>query len=188
MEILRVIVTGTTGAGKTSFVHAVSEIEVIRSKPPTADSINLQKQSMSTLDFGRLTFDDRQMLHLYGIPGNPQLDFMWDILVHRAHACIVLMDAHRPQDFRLTRRIVSNLKRRSRVPMIVGLTHADCPDAWSIANAELALGLTSEQYRSPVVIVNATQPESVLRSLLILTHEMINAPDQNRMPLALAKR
>lgn len=175
MEILRVVVTGTTGAGKTSFIRAVSEIEVASlERQPT--NVDLQKQSMSTLDFGRLTFGDYQMLHLYGIPESPHLDFMWDILLRRAHACVVLMDAQRPRDFRSTRRILSNLSRRSKVPMIVGLTHADCPDAWTLANAELALGLKSDRYCSPLVIVNATQPESVLRSLLILTREMINVP------------
>lgn len=175
MEILRVIVTGTTGAGKTSFIRAASEIEVasLEQQPNGSD---LQKRSLSTLDFGQLTFGAHQMLHLYGIPESPQLDFMWDIFMHRAHACMILMDAQRPQNFRSTRRILSNLSRRSKVPMIIGLTHADCPDAWSLANAELALGLKSERHRSPLVIVNATQSESVLRSLLILTREMINVP------------
>jgi uncharacterized protein len=175
MEILRVIVTGTTGAGKTSFIRSVSEIEVasLERQPTQTD---LQRQSMSTLDFGRLTIGDHQMLHLYGIPESPQLDFMWDILLHRAHACMVLMDAQRPQDFRSTRRILSNLSRRCKVPMIIGLTHADCPDAWTLDNAGLALGLKSSRSCSPLVIVNATQPESVLRSLLILTREMINVP------------
>jgi signal recognition particle receptor subunit beta len=177
MEILRVVITGTAGAGKTSFIRAVSEIGVTNpSQKQLPNPSGFQRPAMTTLDFGRLSFSDRQVLHLYGIPGNPQLDFMWDILIRRAHACIVLMDAHRPQHFRSTRRILSALNQRVRVPLLVGLTHTDHPDAWTLKNAELALGLMSERYQFPVVVVNATQPESVLRSLLILTQEIIHVP------------
>jgi uncharacterized protein len=52
---MNLVVTGTVGAGKTTFILSVSEIE---------------------MDFGTLQFGDEMALHIYGIPGQTRFDFI----------------------------------------------------------------------------------------------------------------
>jgi len=101
MEVMRLIVTGTVGAGKSTFIRAVSEIEVVDTDTRATDETALlKKKTTVAFDFGRLQFGPDMALHLYGTPGQTRFDFMWDLLIHKAHAYIVLVAAHRPREFR----------------------------------------------------------------------------------------
>lgn len=119
MEILRVVVAGTVGSGKTSFIRAISEIEVIDTDRRATDEVaNLKQETTVAFDFGRLTFAPNQALHLYGTPGQSRFDFMWDMLIQKAHAYILLLDAHHPQDFRHGRRITNRQAQSASVPLL----------------------------------------------------------------------
>jgi signal recognition particle receptor subunit beta len=60
------------------------------------------------------------------------------------------------------------MKQRSPVPMIIGLTHTDCPGAWDAANIALALGYPNPSRRPPVVTVNANETASVAQAVIAL--------------------
>lgn len=169
MEIMRLVVTGTFGAGKSTFVRTVSEIEVVDTDRQVTDSTaSLKKSTTVALDFGRLSFGREMVVHMYGTPGQPRFDFMWDLLIRRAHAYILLVAANRPGDFRHARRLVAFMNQRVQIPLIIGLTHTDCPGAWSQEDVVIALGYGNEKNRPPIVTVNATQRNSVIQALLIL--------------------
>lgn len=85
MAILRVVVTGGVGAGKTSLIRTISEIEVVDTDKKATDEVRqLKEKTTVALDFGRLTIASNQSLHLYGTPGQLRFDFMWDILIAKA--------------------------------------------------------------------------------------------------------
>jgi signal recognition particle receptor subunit beta len=175
MEILRIVVTGSVGVGKTSFVRAISEIDVVDTDKRATDETALIKSATTVaMDFGRLTFAPNQSLHLYGTPGQSRFDFMWDMLITQADAYILLVPAHRPQDFYNCARILKFMNQRVQIPMLVGLTHTDCPDAWHIEDIALALGLVDKSTRPPFMIVNATDPASVLETLIAVIQEIIH--------------
>ncbi|KAM3099420.1 hypothetical protein ACKFKF_14905 [Phormidesmis sp. 146-12] len=46
-------------------------------------------------------------LHIYGTLGQSRFDFMWDLLIRKAHAYIVLVPAQRPEAFRQARQILA---------------------------------------------------------------------------------
>ena len=169
MEIMRLVVAGTVGAGKSTFIRSVSEIEVVDTDTRATDETALLKEKTTVaFDFGRLQFGPDMALHLYGTPGQSRFDFMWDILIHKAHAYILLVPAHRPSDFRSARRILAFMNQRVQIPMVIGLTHSDCPGAWSSENVAIALGYFDEKKRPPIVNVNATQTASVVESVIVL--------------------
>jgi signal recognition particle receptor subunit beta len=177
MEIFRVVITGTVGAGKTSFIRTISEIEVVDTDRRATDETALLKRNTTVaFDFGRLTIGPDQAMHLYGTPGQSRFDFMWDILIRKAHAYILLINAHRPQDLRNGRRILSFMNQRAQIPMIIGLSHMDCPDAWAPENIALALGLLDESKRPPLIGLNATDQDSVSNALITLIQEMLAVP------------
>jgi uncharacterized protein len=173
MEILRIVVTGNVGAGKTTFIRTISEIEVVDTDKRATDEMSeIKTNTTVALDFGRLTISPKQSLHLYGTPGQARFDFMWDILVQKAHAYILLVDAHRPDHFRHNRKILNFFKKRVDLPYLVGITHSDCEGAWEAPDIALSLGMLGEQ--APIVTVNATETKSVKETLVSLVELLTN--------------
>lgn len=176
MEIMRLVVTGTVGVGKSSFIRSASEIAVVDTdRQATDETALLKKKTTVAMDFGRLQFGPDMALHLYGTPGQSRFDFMWDILIRKAHAYIMLVDAHRPSDFRNARRILAFMNQRVHIPMIIGLTHVDCKGAWSEDNVAIALGYVDEKNRPPIVAVNANQRDSVVQALIALVQHFMQS-------------
>ena len=176
MEVMRLIVTGTVGAGKSTFIRSISEIDVVDTDTLATDETALLKQKTTVaLDFGRLQFSPDMALHLYGTTGQSCFDFMWDILIRKAHAYIVLVAAHRPRDFRQARKIITFMNQRVQIPMIIGLTHTDFPDAWSEEDVFLALGYMDENHLPPMVKVNPMQRDSVANAVIVLVHHLMQS-------------
>jgi hypothetical protein len=173
-QIIPVVVTGTVGAGKSSFIRSVSDIAPVDTDRKATDETALMKKKTTVaMDFGRLHLGNKISVHLYGTPGQSRFDFMWDILIRRAAAYILLVDAHRPSDFRYARKILSFMKQRVNIPLIIGLTHTDCKGAWSKDNVAIALGFVDEKRRPPIVILNPTQRQSVVQLLTILVQQVL---------------
>ncbi|MBW4518996.1 MAG: ATP/GTP-binding protein [Scytolyngbya sp. HA4215-MV1] len=182
MEIMRLVVTGPVGAGKSTFIRSVSEIAVVDTDRRATDETALLKQKTTVaFDFGRLSFGPEMALHLYGTPGQSRFDFMWDILIQKAHAYILLVAAHRPSEFIEARRIRAFMRQRSPVPMIIGLTHMDVPEAWDLENAAIALGYLSTNKRPPIIAVDPTQTTSVAQAVITLVQHSMQA---HLMPLS----
>jgi uncharacterized protein len=169
MEIMNLVVTGTVGAGKTTFIRSVSEIEVVDTDRKATDAVADMKQNTTvSMDFGTLQFGDEMALHIYGTPGQTRFDFMWEILIERAHAYVLLIAAHRPSEFHHARRIMNFMNRQAQIPMIIGLTHSDCEGAWGREDIALALGYQEITQQPPIVLVDANDGESVAMSLVAL--------------------
>ena len=171
---MRLVVTGPVGAGKSTFIRSVSEIEVVDTdRQATDETADLKPKTTVAFDFGRLQFGPAMALHLYGTPGQSRFDFMWDILIKQAHAYVLLVAAHRPAEFRYARRIATFMHQRRQLPMVVGLTHTDCPNAWQSENIAIALGYINPQTRPPFITVNANEQASVAQAIVtLIQHSM----------------
>ena len=166
---MTLVVTGPVGSGKSTFIRSISEIAVVDTdRNATDETLALKKKTTVALDFGRLQFGPERALHLYGTPGQARFDFMWDILIRKAHAYILLVAANRPHEFRYARRMLTFMQQRSQAPMILGLTHMDCEGAWETNNIRVALGCWSEHTTPPIITVNPTQRASVAQAIIAL--------------------
>lgn len=166
---MRLVVTGPVGAGKSTFIRSISEIEVVETDQIATDATGLLKRTTTVaLDYGRLQFSPTMAIHLYGTPGQSRFDFMWDVLVQRAHAYILLVPANRPAEFRNAKLIHCFMQERSSVPMIVGITHNDYENAWRISDIKIALGFTNESQCPPFVTLNAMNAQSVAETVLAM--------------------
>lgn len=173
MEILRLIVTGATGTGKSTLIRSVSEIEVVDTMQiSTPKPSCLNPKNTIALDFGRLNFNPGMAIHLYGTPGQARFDFMWNLLIGRSHACLLLIGANRPGDFRDASRILAFMKARVQIPIIIGLTHTDCPGAWSKEDATIALGYGNQRRRPTIMQVNPNKKASVIQVLITLVEQL----------------
>ncbi len=169
MVNLRVVVTGTVGAGKSTFVRTASEIEVVEIERKITDKIStLKDQTTVAFDFGKLVLDANMDLHLYGTPGQSRFDFMWDILIKGADAYILLVAANQPSDFPYAREIFLFMNKRVHVPMIIGLTHMDCAGALPPGDIVKNLDAIKDEIYPTIVTVNPNLKSSVLHALRVL--------------------
>ena len=170
MKTMRSVVAGTVGAGKTTFVHTLSEIDVVNTdRPATDETLLVKAETTVALDFGRLILSPNMDLHIYGTPGQSRFDFMWDLLIQNAHNYILLVAAHRPDDFQYSREILTFINKRVQIPMLIGLTHTDCPGAIESTEIMRRLGYDPTAKNCPPSIkVNPTERASVIEALVVL--------------------
>ncbi|PNW36407.1 UNVERIFIED_CONTAM: hypothetical protein BEN50_16655 [Euhalothece sp. KZN 001] len=151
------------------FVSTTSEIQGAALVTP--DGLPLATTLPGKMDFGKLRFSPEFAMHLYGTPGQERFDFMWDLLIRKAHAYILLVGANQPKQFRSARRIMSFMNQRVQIPMLVGVTHTDCENAWQLDNIRIALGFASE--KSPLLQpVHPLETTSVAQTLLTLAQQL----------------
>jgi len=89
----KIIFTGPVGAGKTTAIRALSDIEPVCTEQLATDEVALRKSETTVaLDYGMMSLDDKEMIHLYGTPGQKRFDFMWEILTNGGIGLVILLD------------------------------------------------------------------------------------------------
>ncbi|MBD2019477.1 ATP/GTP-binding protein [Leptolyngbya sp. FACHB-36] len=172
MEIKRLLVAGAVGAGKSTFVRSIGEIGVVDTEEIATDETALIKPTTTVVfDFSRVTLP-QYTLHVYGTPGQYRFNFIWEMLIEQAHVLLLLVAAHRPDDFKQTQKIIAFMQKhasksaagQSQLPMMLGITHTDCPDA--IAPEEIVSALELSTLVSlPVLTINPLDRISVANAL-----------------------
>ena len=109
MQTVKMVISGAVNAGKTEFIKAISEIEVVSTERRATDDTKLiKKETTVAMDFGRIAVADDLVLHLFGTPGQKRFDFMWEILSEGMLGLVILVDSTRPETFRETNELASD--------------------------------------------------------------------------------
>lgn len=96
MKEHKILITGTTGAGKTTAIAAISEVPPISTDVVSRDqSIDKEKTTVA-FDYGVFSLGDDECVRIYGTPGQKRFSFMWKILAKGALGVIILVDNTRP--------------------------------------------------------------------------------------------
>ena len=97
MSEIKLLFAGPMGAGKTTAIRAISEIEPISTEVANTDLDECDKaETTVAMDYGELTLDTGHTLRLYGSPGQRRFEFMWPLLAEGALGIVVLLDNSRP--------------------------------------------------------------------------------------------
>jgi small GTP-binding protein len=167
MQTVKMVVTGPFSAGKTEFIRAISEIDVVSTERKISSEAERIKQDTTVaMDFGRITIDEDLVLYLFGTPGQRRFDFMWEILSEGMLGFIVLIDSVRPETFREARHILEIFRGYAETPYVVAANKQDLPDAWSTEDLRIALKIDSEIKILPCVARDKEYVKEVLLELL----------------------
>lgn len=170
------VVTGPFNCGKTHFVGAISEIDVVSTERKiSSEAEKVKDQTTVAMDFGRITVDDELILYLFGTPGQRRFDFMWEILAEGMLGFVVLVDSARPETFREAKSILETFRAYAPTPYIVAANKQDLPDAWALDDLRIALRLDDGVKLLPCV---ATDREKVKNVLLELLYSILEEMDK----------
>jgi uncharacterized protein len=136
MSEIKLVFTGSAGAGKTTAISTISEIPVIntdvRSNDFTTHIIHQNKEATRketitvAMDYGELTLDDGQKLRIYGTPGQQRFDYMWKILIKGALGLIILVDNAGSDPIGDLARYLDNFREFIKeTSAVVGITRMD---------------------------------------------------------------
>jgi len=161
----KIIFTGPVGAGKTSAIASISDIEPVVTDELAQDMTKSRKAATTVaMDYGLMKLNGGERIHLYGTPGQERFDFMWDILVNGGIGLILLINNSRPDPFRDLEFFLTSFDEFIHETQVaIGVTQMDVSERPRIA--EYHNRLVERGLKVPVFDVDARRKKDV--SLLV---------------------
>ncbi|GGZ73030.1 ATP/GTP-binding protein [Streptomyces subrutilus] len=173
---LKIVIVGGFGVGKTTMVRSVSEIRPLNTEETMTkageavdhtDGIAGKTATTVAFDFGRITLDARNVLYLFGAPGQERFWFLWDRLFSGTLGAVVLVDTRRLADSWYA---IDRLEHHG-TPFVVACNDFGGP-AHTADEIRAALDLPAEV---PLVFCDARSRESSKHVLISLVQHLQTA-------------
>lgn len=171
MQSVKVVVTGPFNAGKTTFIKAISEINVLSTERQVSDiSGEGRGETTVAMDFGRITVSDDVVLYLFGTPGQARFSFMWETLSEGMLGFVLLVDPRAEDMISDAREMIKFFTERSDAPFVIAANRTDPDDIATLEHMRTELDLSADRQ---LLTVDARDKESVKGVLLALLQEIL---------------
>ncbi len=169
MKAYKIVVTGAFNAGKTAFVRAASDIDIVTTERRIthAQTAKIKAETTVALDYGQVKVNGA-LLHLYGTPGQSRFDFMWEILSGDTDAFVLVVDSVDRGSLMEGLQIVRMLRKRSLTPYLIAANKQDHARALVAAEIKRLLKVPAEVPVVPCVAHDAESVHQVLQHLVQL--------------------
>ncbi|MFF3336618.1 ATP/GTP-binding protein [Streptomyces sp. NPDC002888] len=175
-DLVKILITGPFGVGKTTLIDSVSEIRPLHTEERLTEASahvddldGLRDKTTTTvaIDFGRISLSDRIVLYLFGTPGQERFRSLWDDIAHGALGALVLVDSRRVE----ASFDVLGLVEESGLPYAVAFNvFPDAPRHYSEEQLRRALDL---EPGTPMVACDARERNSSVDALLALVQYLM---------------
>lgn len=182
---VKFVVSGGFGAGKTTFVGAISEVPPLRTEAAmtsVASAVDARRGSTAkttttvAMDFGRLTVDARLVMYLFGTPGQERFGFMWKNITAGALGAVILVDTDRlDQSFPA----VDHFEAEG-IPFVVAVNRFDGATPHALDEVRDALGIAASV---PIAECDARRTESARDVLLLLLEHLVATRQGAAVPI-----
>ncbi|MGP4090764.1 GTP-binding protein [Streptomyces sp. KR55] len=176
-DLVKILVAGPFGVGKTTLIDSVSEIRPLHTEEQLTeasaqvdDLAGVREKSTTTvaIDFGRISLPGGIVLYLFGTPGQERFRSLWDDIAHGALGALVLVDSRRVD----ASFDVLGLVEESGLPYAVAFNaFPDAPRHHTEEQLRAALDLEAD---TPMVTCDAREKDSSVDALLALVQHLID--------------
>ncbi|MBM7440611.1 ATP/GTP-binding protein [Streptomyces sp. HB132] len=183
--LMKLVVTGPFGVGKTTLIRTLSEIPTLhteevmtQSSAGLDDTAGLPEKNTTTVavDFGRLTVQDDLVLYMFGTPGQDRFLPLWEDIARGALGALVMIDTRRLEDSFA----VMDMVEEQGLPYAVAVNRF--PDAPAHADEVLRKHLDLDP-RTPLVQCDARERRGGIDALIALAeHALTSLPTSQDSP------
>jgi len=154
-KVYKILVVGSFGSGKTTFVKTLSEIEPLLTEKRISNPVGGAKNKETTtvaMDMGKFRLKDGTEVHLFATPGQERFDFMLDVLKKGVAGAVVLVDATDDNSLHHAERFIKRLRENSNIPIVVAITKTDIVSPRRVEEIKRELkGLAVENLTAEIV-------------------------------------
>lgn len=152
-----ILFAGPMGAGKTTAIRSLSEIDVVSTEAANSDRATVDKPTTTVaLDYGEITTGAAEKVRLYGVPGQRRFDFMWSILKERARGLVLLVNADAADPRGMAVEYFEEFRDLyDRGGVVIGVTRSDVTDGFSLTDYSEAIVAAAPEVIVPVLAVDA---------------------------------
>ena len=165
-----ILFTGPMGAGKTTAIKSLSEIDVVSTEANNSERDIVDKATTTVaLDYGEILIGAQEKVRLYGIPGQKRFSFMWTILKKRAKGMVLLVNSDAPDPIGEMIFFLDEFRELyDRGGVVIGVTRSDVKSGPSVSDFSDALERTNPDLVIPVFTVDPREHDQMQNLLLAL--------------------
>lgn len=167
MKEFKIIFAGSMGAGKTTAIRTLSDVDIASTEVANTDKHSHSKLLTTVgIDYGHIMLPPDIKVGLYGTPGQERFEMIWRVISAGALGAIILIDSSNPKAIEELPYYVTYFSEREIANIIIALSHTDLPDQYLTMNQAIEL-LHKRDLMLPVYEVDCREKEDIL--LLIET-------------------